>query len=129
VFSDEIASFICRRIADGQSLRAICSKSAMPSRSTVTRWLAENEDFWGQYARAREQQAHTLIDEAIDLARSADDNNNATLRLKIDTLKWAAAKLSLRASRRIRAEYAAKAAGRDWFRAEAHADGDEDQFA
>jgi predicted DNA-binding ribbon-helix-helix protein len=94
VFSWELADRICRRIAEGQTLRAICSKHGYPSKSSVTRWLAQNDQFWDQYARAREQQAHALIDEAVDLGRSADGNTASELRLKIDTLKWAAAKLS-----------------------------------
>ena len=44
-----------------------------------------------QYAGAREDQAESLFDEAIDIAREHEDPAKA--RVLIDTLKWAAGKL------------------------------------
>ena len=53
-YSTEIAETICDRLAEGESLRAICADSAMPARATVFRWLARNEEFRRSYAIARE---------------------------------------------------------------------------
>jgi hypothetical protein len=91
-YTDEIAEIICRRIAEGESLRTICLREGMPDRVTVWRWQKENEAFRSQYARAREQQAETFADEIITIADRAEDANIA--RLQVDARKWAASKLA-----------------------------------
>lgn len=55
VFSDAIANRICTELAEGMSLRQICSAQDMPDRGTVVRWLAnpEHAEFCNQYAHAR----------------------------------------------------------------------------
>ncbi len=63
----------------------------MPARTSVWAWLRKDREFMNQYARAREDQAETLFDEALDIAREHDDPAKA--RVMIDTLKWAAGKL------------------------------------
>ena len=72
-FSQEIVDRICERLADGESLRAICASEDMPSRSMVFRWLAAHEAFRDQYARAREAQADAIFDDLLDIA---DDGRN-----------------------------------------------------
>lgn len=91
-FSEEIADDICQRIADGKSLRSICSHEGMPSRESVRRWLADNENFRGQYARAREEQADYYADEIIEIADLAEDPQKA--RVQIDARKWKASKMA-----------------------------------
>jgi hypothetical protein len=95
-FTSTMADEICRRIAHGKTLRAICIGEAMPSRNTVVRWLKENPEFRDQYAQARQDQADALFDEALDIARSATNQDAYAKRLLVDTIKWAAAKLSPR---------------------------------
>ena len=120
-FSAEIADLICERIADGESLRAICSEEGMPNKATVFRWLAARPEFSDQYARARETQADTLFDEVLVIAdeevtmvkrskhqhgASPDDDtpdNEVEVvfdptavqrnRLRVDARKWMAGKL------------------------------------
>ncbi len=55
-YNDEIALLICERLADGESLKAMCAEEDMPSRSTVFKWLANpaNKQFVDMYMRARE---------------------------------------------------------------------------
>jgi hypothetical protein len=106
-YRQDIADAICERIADGESLRAICRDERMPDKATVFRWLYQFPEFRDQYARAREAQADTLADEIIDIA---DDNSRdvvedgdgnrvvnhdvvARARLRIDARKWIASKL------------------------------------
>lgn len=67
-FTQDIADAICERIADGESLRRICSGDGMPNKSTVFRWLMEREEFATKYARAREFQADGMADELTDIA-------------------------------------------------------------
>lgn len=111
-YSQALADAICERIADGESLRAICTGEDMPNRATVFRWLAKHEEFRDQYARAKEEQADTLADEILDIAddgtndwmekKSAEgenigwrENGEAIRRsqLRVEARKWIAAKL------------------------------------
>lgn len=111
-FNETTALEICERLAEGESLRAICLADDMPSKSTVFRWLDSNPTFRDQYARAREFQADTMADEMQDIA---DDGSNDWMekhdkdgnaigwqlngehvqrsKLRIDTRKWNASKL------------------------------------
>lgn len=70
-YSQEIADKICARLAEGESLRSICAEEDMPGRRTVFDWLEANADFRTKYARAREFQAETLVDEMQDIADDA----------------------------------------------------------
>jgi len=111
-FTQDLADTICERIADGESLRAICSEPEMPNKATVFRWLGKDPAFSDQYARARDEQAETLFDEILDIAddgrndwmeKHASDgsvggwieNGEAIRRsvMRIDARKWMAGKL------------------------------------
>lgn len=103
---------ICERIANGESLRAICDDEGMPAKSTVCLWLIEDKAFSDQYARAREAQADALFDDILSIAddgandwmerKNADganigwmENGEALRRsqLRIEARKWMAGKL------------------------------------
>lgn len=116
-YSQTVAEAITERIADGESLRSICSDEAMPAKSTVFKWLSQQKAFADQYARAREEQAETLASEIVAIAdeecttvradkhSSRDDDGDgntevvfdatavARNRLRVDARKWVAAKL------------------------------------
>jgi hypothetical protein len=113
-YNQEIADKICEAIADGQSLRSVCSDDDMPNKATVFRWLGLHKEFSDQYARAREEQAESLADEIVSIADSAgnplmvedvpllkdgepvmyaDASAVAHARLKVDARKWVASKL------------------------------------
>lgn len=106
-YSEEIVSVILERIAEGESLNKICKDDAMPSKSTVFKWLTEIDGFSDRYVRAREAQADVLFDEILEIA---DDGLNDTYtdaegnertnqdviarsRLRVDARKWMAGKL------------------------------------
>ncbi len=75
-YTEEVADIICERIALGESLRRICADdAAMPSQSTVYKWLKENVSFSEQYAHARTMQAETMVDEILEIA---DDTSHDT---------------------------------------------------
>lgn len=92
-YSPELAGRICNLLAEGKSLREICDADDMPSRETVRRWRNSNEEFRGQYALAREEQADTGFDELVELSDSATPDTVNVVRLQIETRKWAYAKL------------------------------------
>ena len=111
-YNQDLSDKICERIADGESLRTICSDDDMPNKATVFRWLAKFPAFSDQYARARDTQAETIVDEILNIAddgtndwmerRNGDgenigwqENGEALRRsvLRIDARKWMAGKL------------------------------------
>ncbi len=76
-FSKKVGDEICLRIAQGESLRAICKSKDMPDISTVLRWALSDSDlykgFREQYARARQIWLEVIEDEILDIA---DDGSN-----------------------------------------------------
>lgn len=106
LFTEELATRICERLAAGESLRAICLDDDMPDESTVRKWaIAPDHPFYPQYARAREIGYHGMADELTEIA---DDGTNDWMerrkeenagweingehlqrsRLRVDTRKW-----------------------------------------
>lgn len=86
---------ILKRIAHGESLRAICRDDGMPGISTVYEWIEADSDFRNKYAGARARQADTLVDSFDDL-----ESQVLSGELKPDAAKvvlwsrqWRAAKL------------------------------------
>lgn len=90
-YTQEMADLICDRLANGESLRSICRDDVSPGQTTVFRWLAANDEFRKQYARARESQADAIADEILNIADEAVDPAKA--RVQIDARKWLAGKM------------------------------------
>lgn len=108
-FAQETADTICKRIAEGESLRAICAGEKMPSKFAVLKWLAARPEFATQYARAREEQADFYAEQIVaiadevevqatyqgeDVKLSVDSAAVARNRLRVDARKWVASKLA-----------------------------------
>ena len=112
-FTDDLAADICDRIANGESLRAICRDDGYPEVATVCRWLLDERyaAFREQYTRARDIQADVLADEVIDIANTPQKGIKKTTkpdgsvetvemdmidhrRLKIDARKWFAGQVA-----------------------------------
>ena len=94
-FSQELFDRICERIADGESLRAICRDDDMPNASTVDGWLGKDEALAKQYARARERQGDGHFDRVCAIVDKVEDGQlePGQARTMIDALKWTAGKL------------------------------------
>lgn len=109
-FSHDLFDSICERIADGESVRAICRDEDMPALSTVFKWLSDKPGLAEQYTRACEvRQAH-LFDQIIEIAdtpvlgekRKTTENGVEVVegdmiehrRLQIDARKWALGKMN-----------------------------------
>lgn len=103
-YGQDTADAICELLADGKSLRAICADDAMPSTSTVCKWLNRSEAFAEQYARARELQADALFDDILDIADKGHKALDTTeeRRLQIDARKWMAGKLKGKYSDKVK---------------------------
>jgi len=98
-------------MGEGESLRSICRDDAMPALSTVFRWLAGDREFQEQYARAMDARAMLLAEEILEIS---DDSSGdavtdpetgairmdaefvARSRLRVDSRKWLAARMSPR---------------------------------
>jgi hypothetical protein len=109
-YTPAVAAAICEALADGMSLRKLCAQPAMPSMTTVMRWLADEtkQEFRLHYAHAREAQADSLAAEILEIADDssgdiiiAKDGNTrldrefvARARLRVDSRKWLASKLA-----------------------------------
>lgn len=93
-FTPALAETICGRIADGDSLRAICADSGMPDWRTVLRWLDAMPDFASKYARAREAQADVMDELILATARSCTPETANADRVRIMAFQWRAARLA-----------------------------------
>jgi len=98
-------------MGEGESLRSICRDDAMPALSTVFRWLVGDREFQEQYARAMDARAMLLAEEILEIS---DDSSGdavtdpetgairmdaefvARSRLRVDSRKWLAARMSPR---------------------------------
>lgn len=110
MYSQEIADAICKRLSEGESLRAICRDDGMPTEATVRNWaLIDYQGFFAQYARAREIGYAVMAEELLELSDKPNigtkevskatgleittgDNVDRT-RLQIDTRKWLLSKM------------------------------------
>ena len=110
-YTKAIANKICKQMAEGKSLRAICANSLMPAISTVMLWVAnDREGFSEQYAKAFEARMLFHADELLEIADNGEndymESNHpsddgyrvngeaiARSRLRVDTRKWLMSKL------------------------------------
>lgn len=111
IYTPKVAALICSLLAEGQSLRKICSLDSMPRMSTVMQWLFNpsdfRESFVEQYRRARQMQAEIMADECIDIADDASEDEIITdegkrmlnkefvqrSKLRVETRQWTAVRL------------------------------------
>jgi len=87
----ELGALICRRLANGESLRQICEDKDMPDRGTVFDWCERDADFATKYARAREAQAHSNADECQYIADT--DPDPARARVRVASRQWLAERM------------------------------------
>ncbi len=98
-YTEETASIICERIAEGKSLRKVCEEDdALPSMRAVMRWLAksEHEEFRQHYTRAQDERADVYFEETREISDdvSAEPGAVAKARLQVDTRKWVCARMN-----------------------------------
>lgn len=119
-----IMETVCREIAKGRLVTDVALELKI-DRATISDWGA-TEEFRQAYTRAREEQAHTIAEDALNIAdglggdaddrleamvasiRDADDDDKDRLlsaltnaanqrdRLRVDTRKWLASKIAPR---------------------------------
>lgn len=73
-FTKQIAQEILERLAEGETLLAICRDHHLPTRSSVSRWTKERPDLNDEIARAREEGRYALIEEARDIVDASEND-------------------------------------------------------
>jgi hypothetical protein len=93
-YTADVGDEICRRLADGESLREICRGHDMPPESTVRQWAIDDRD--GLAARYREARALLVERWADEIISIADDGQLEPndRRVRVDTRKWLMSKLA-----------------------------------
>ncbi len=101
-YTKAIGEAICERIGCGQSLTTICPLEGMPDMTTVWRWLRDFPEFHTMYVAARDAQADALAERILDISDSeplidemgkVDSGMVAHQKMRMDALKWRAARL------------------------------------
>jgi hypothetical protein len=96
VYSEEVADEICERMIEGEELVKICKDDWMPARSTVYRWMANDDVFRTRIACAREGLADHVANEIANISASCTDATANADRVKLAALQWRASKLAPR---------------------------------
>lgn len=88
-YTKELGVAICKRIAEGESVRSIVKDENMPSSSSIFNWLLDDDkkEFLEHYETARNIQAEVMFEELIEIADQQDENVMRD-RLRVDTRKW-----------------------------------------
>lgn len=82
---------ICTMVAEGQTLRDV-SRHIGISAGHIIAIVASHPDSEKRYAAARDAAGDILEAEILEAARNVDDSTAKADRVKIDALKWVAAR-------------------------------------
>jgi Bacteriophage Sf6, terminase small subunit-like len=90
----ELCAEICRRISEGETMKAILKTPGMPAWTTVHEWKHADDSFRQALAHAREQQAEVWAEETKDLtdAELATHEEISRARLRMQSRQWLAGK-------------------------------------
>ncbi len=93
IFSEEIATQVCTRIASGETVANICERDGMPTRDTFYRWKREKPGFSDKVTRAREERLEAdreRLQELADMALNPDGLDHNRLNTAINAIDKAA---------------------------------------
>ena len=90
IYTPELAEKVLEHVANGGFVSQLQAKG-LPSQTTISRWINENEEFSAMFARAREQRAEVFADQIIEIADSKGDPQ--AIRNRVDARKFIAMKL------------------------------------
>tara|TARA_B100000795_G_scaffold165404_1_gene124440 strand:+ start:1292 stop:1756 length:465 start_codon:yes stop_codon:yes gene_type:complete len=111
LYTQKKADQVLARLACGESMRSVSRDKAMPSMTTLFKWLRENVEFTKQYGEAKREAADALFEDIIDIvdneskestmvdgipSQVASSSSVAHARLRVDARKWVAGKLAPR---------------------------------
>jgi hypothetical protein len=89
-YDADVAGLVLDRLADGQTLAAICAAPGMPRAATVRAWAAHDvAGFRDRYQQALSLQADAWADDLVTIADGdADDADTTRDRLRIETRQF-----------------------------------------
>lgn len=94
-----VALKVCELVAEGLTLSEICKPGGgMPHRQTFHRWVVADVELQKAYMAARELSAHSMEEEALDIARELrkeGDLSSAKVRaydVAMNQLRWSASR-------------------------------------
>jgi hypothetical protein len=93
VRSQELADEIVESLMEGFSMIQICNRPHMPNRSTILRWMNDDNDFATRCAQARELQADLMDDMIMELINNTTPETSKADRIKLAAMQWRAEKL------------------------------------
>lgn len=82
---------LCGMVADGNTIRQIATHYGVSAGSIIA-WLTDTQERTEQYARARDAAADLFESEIIEAAMAVSPESAPADRVKIDALKWVAAR-------------------------------------
>jgi hypothetical protein len=98
-YTPELGAEICWRMetrdpVTGQvrSLTDICAEDDMPAEASVRRWRRQYPEFGAMYEAARQERAHMLADDVIEISDTETDHQRA--RNRIAARQWYASKVN-----------------------------------
>lgn len=103
-YNNDLASKICKQLAMGKSLRAVCREDDSPDMSTIYDWLRIYPEFTNQYEQACQDRVEAQLedlnymgDEALDYVKNNPDKNTSAVvsayKLKADNMRWTMSKI------------------------------------
>lgn len=93
LYTRELATRICERLANKESLKSICRDAGMPSEALVRSWVIDNIDgFAARHTRAREIQAMAWAEEILEIADDKQLEGDHR-RSMVDIRKWLLSKV------------------------------------
>jgi hypothetical protein len=100
-YTTELADEICERIANGETLRAICRDAHMPSWVTVYTWRKTYPQFAERLALAREIGGDAIAEEIIEITDDTANDTVVTENGERPNTEWIA-RSKLRAEMRLK---------------------------
>lgn len=110
MYSQEVADAILARLAEGESLRAVCRDDSMPSVGSFLRWVTASPELAEQYAHARALCLDAMAEDILDIADNTEMGTKTVSkatgiettegdmtehrRLRIEARKWLMGKLA-----------------------------------
>lgn len=91
-FAEDVIEELLQALADGRSMREICTDKRMPDRATVMRWAKGDDELAANIVRAREVGYYARAEKAVEAAKQATDAGLG--RLAFDAERWHLSKLS-----------------------------------
>ena len=92
-----VMAAVCERVSKGALVKDACKELGVDV-TTVWRWTEDDDELRKAYARAREDQANSLAEEAMRIADEECKTSDevARNRLRVDTRKWFVSKIAPR---------------------------------